>query len=195
MKKLSEFSIRIIVIIFTLPISSYGIAVCAISAATINPKLFEEMSEYTSEGLYFSYMYMDFAPKNGDIIITYGFTKTDGKRRFSELTLLGHGGEGSIKPSILGSGFDNAQTSNDEPNILSHRVIEEIFTYSIHSDMCLKKYVDDEGNLNIRSIFFEVRKNIVDLVYLEPNYNTGASAVCSFLLEPIRQIESSRVEM
>lgn len=160
------------------------------NSAVLKIESFDRLNEIVSNDFNFNYLSIYFS--DGIMTFLYGYTDDNGKERFIELKTGNRDKEGVDYDIFRQHGLDEIQNNVTNSNMLTHDIIFEIFKVALANSECLKKYTNNNGNLEIGNITFDVQEGKVDLIYLEPQYNIGASEVCAFELNPLRIVRSAR---
>ncbi len=162
-----------------------------VSDISIKRTMLSALNENISPDFNFRYMSINTRDENVEII--YGLTEQTQKNKFYKLDIAPNGDAIVINQMIKKRQLNKVNTFSGKPNIMTSGLIIQIFDLAISSDRCLGTYSETGEDLKAGSVYFNVLDDVIELTYSEAKYNTGASAICDFALDPLRQIESKRV--
>lgn len=160
-----------------------------VSSKPIRVEMFNQLNQFVSKDFNFSYMEIDSSKEY--IKIRYSAMGEKSKKTYLRLEFTEDIDEKAFHNIVQEKGLDKIQTAKTEINQLTHEHIVDVFEYAIKSESCLKKYTDENNNLKSGNMSFGIAdNNKIDLTYVETGY-IGASAVCAFLLVPLKEVEST----
>ena len=159
---------------------------------TIERKMFQELNEVVSKD--FNFNFIDFDATGRDIVLTYGVINNNGKDEFININIK-TGSSNDLNDAVRQSGLDKKENKGTLKNNLTNRVILDIYDHAISNEKCLKNFIEDaNNNLKVGQLLIETRDEGTALIYLEPQYNVGASSACLYLLNPIRLVKGLMVQ-